>query len=144
MRVKKEVIDPDRIREVPREGFSWMDRRFVREGFIDPLPRECILVYFFLSAVSDARGLSFYGDSTVERLLKLEPGELPAARDRLTKDGLLLYRYPIYQLLALPQTPRASPGVPATSASKRQSRGGEPMSIKEFFRLIARETDNAC
>jgi hypothetical protein len=30
MKIKKEPIDPARLRTVPRGGFSWIDRRFVR------------------------------------------------------------------------------------------------------------------
>ena len=68
--VKKRPIDAERIRQIPDDGFSWIDRRFVREGFIEPLAPEAILLYFFLVSVSDAHGLSFYADPTVSRILK--------------------------------------------------------------------------
>ena len=47
MAVKKKPIDHERIRSVPAEGFSWIDRRFVREGFIEPLAPQAILLYRF-------------------------------------------------------------------------------------------------
>jgi len=83
MKVKKEPIDSARLRVLPRDGFSWIDRRFVRDGFIELLPSEAILLYFFLVAVSDAQGLSFYADPTVGKLLKVSPEELSQARARL-------------------------------------------------------------
>ena len=50
-------LEPERVRTI-KDGFSWIDRRFVREH----APRLCrdeILLYFFLAAVSDRFGLSF-------------------------------------------------------------------------------------
>ncbi len=105
MKVKKKAIDPGLIRTIPSEGFSWIDRRFIREGFIDPLSREAVLLYFFLTAVSDARGLSFYADPTISKLLKISAEELTQSRQRLIDRNLILYRYPIYQALPLPKKP---------------------------------------
>lgn len=139
-RVQKQPIDPARIRSIPQEGFSWIDRRFVREGFIEPLGPESILLYFFLAAVADARGLSFYADPTISRLLKFSAEELSQARSRLTAAELALYRYPLYQVLPLP--PEAPPVVrsrPALSPAPKLARGGEPMSLREVFALLGRE-----
>ena len=101
--VTKGPIDPARILVIPPEGFSWIDRRFIREGFIAGLPREAIVLYFFLVAVSDPRGLSFYAEPTIGKLLKLTLEELTQARERLIGKDLILYRYPIYQVLPLAQ-----------------------------------------
>ena len=98
--VKKEPIDPERVRRIAAEGFSWIDRRFVREGFMERLPPEAILFYFFLVAVGDARGLSFYADPSISRKLKLNPEELSQSRARLIDADLILYRYPLYQVLS--------------------------------------------
>lgn len=135
--IEKNPIDPQRVRRVPEEGFSWIDRRFVREGFLEELPRETILLYFFLVAVSDAKGLSFYADSTISRLLKLDAEELSQARARLSDADLALYRHPLYQVLSLPSAPRRSS--PPRSRTSSPSRGGEPMSIREFFATLGRE-----
>src|SRR3989304_4094740 len=57
MSVKK-LLCPDRVRKI--EGsFSWIDHRFVTEGFLHDLSMIEILLYFFLIAVSDRHGLSF-------------------------------------------------------------------------------------
>lgn len=144
--VSKQPIDPSRIRRIPPEGFSWIDRRFVRQGFIEDLPREAILLYFFLVAVSDADGLSFYADPTVSRLLKLSAEELTQARYWLEKAGLVLYRYPFYQVLALP--PRRAAPKSATTPSARgptptqspaTGRGGDPMSLGELLALLVQQ-----
>ncbi len=136
MKVKKKAIDPGLIRTIPSEGFSWIDRRFIREGFIDPLSREAVLLYFFLTAVSDARGLSFYADPTISKLLKINAEELTQSRQRLIDRNLILYRYPIYQALPLPKKPSsvgARPKRPACSIP----RGGEPLSLGEIFKHLS-------
>ena len=101
-RINKKPIDPERIRRIPPEGFSWIDRRFVGEGFVQSLPAEAILLYFFLVTVSDAEGLSFYADPTISAILKLNAQELSQSRARLISAELILYRYPIYQVSSLP------------------------------------------
>ena len=128
MSVKKEPIDSERIRAIPREGFSWIDRRLIRDGLIDELPPEAILLYFFLLAVSDARGLSFYADSTISERLKLDREELTQARARLIAARLILYRYPIYQVLPLPQREQ-------DRRCPRLRRGGEPVSVNELLKF---------
>ena len=133
--VEKRPIDPRRIRCIPKEGFSWIDRRFVRQGLIEELPRETILLYLFLATVSDAKGLSFYADPTISRLLKLNAEELSQARSRLRHAELVLYRYPLYQVLPVPSR-RADTKVATAPPSADGPRGGEPMSLQEFFALV--------
>lgn len=130
---QKSPIDPQRLRRIPRCGFSWIDRRFVREGWIERFPPETTLLYFFLVSVSDAQGLSFYADATVVRLLSITHEELSQARARLRGAALILYRDPLYQVLALPEPP-APPKRPVLQPPG-QRQGGEPFSLREIFAL---------
>ena len=61
---QKPILVPARLRRPPATGWSWMDRRFVFEHMAH-LSREAVLLYFFLAAVADKHGLSFYADSTL-------------------------------------------------------------------------------
>lgn len=106
-RVEKHPLDPAQIRAVPKTGFSWIDRRVVRDGFLEDLAGPDILLYLFLCAVSDRHGLSFFGDRRVARTLKLSEVTISHARRRLEQKGLILYRSPLYQVLALPDAPAA-------------------------------------
>jgi hypothetical protein len=133
MIVKKTPIDPGRVRGIPPEGFSWIDRRFVREGFIDRLPGEAILLYFFLVAVSDSQGLSFYADPTIGKILKLDAEELTHARARLIGAELILYRYPLYQVLPLSEKPQEIRRRSGCDRPAPDRRGGDLVSLKEIL-----------
>ena len=102
-------IDPARIRRPPRTGFGWIDRRFVNRGFSASLSAEAKLLYFFLSAVADANGLSYFGDRAIADRLAITPDEVERARRELILRGLVLFHAPLYQLLPLPATPPCAP-----------------------------------
>jgi len=137
MTVSKRPLDPNRIRKPPAQGFSWIDRRFVRDGWIDRLPKEALLLYFFLVAVSDREGLSFYVDSTVSRLLDSAEEELSRARAWLLRAGLILYKHPLYQVLPLSPGGPALPPRPRTPTEDRAA--AEPMSLGEILRQAWRQ-----
>jgi hypothetical protein len=100
--IAKQILVPDRVRRPPTEGWSWIDRRFLREH-APRLSHEAILLYFFLAAVSDKDGLSFYGDATIALRLRMSEAGVVAARDELLAADLLAYRAPLAQVLSLPQ-----------------------------------------
>lgn len=133
--IKKVPIDPTRVRKIPPEGFSWIERRFIRDGFIDRLPPEAILLYFFLAAVSDLNGLSFYSDPTLGKILKLNPEELTQSRARLTAAGLILYRYPLYQVLPVPPKPKPTQSFCAHHSKPQPQLDDGPISIGEILKM---------
>lgn len=71
--IRKRILVADRVRRPPRSGFSWIDRRFLREH-ASHLSRDAILVYFFLAAVSDRDGLSYWKDTSAAARLKTATG----------------------------------------------------------------------
>jgi hypothetical protein len=95
------------VRRPPAEGFSWIDRRFLRDH-APHLGRDAILLYFFLAAVADKQGLSFYGDASIASRLRLEPRVVLLARDELVARELVAYEAPLAQILSLPE-PRHEP-----------------------------------
>lgn len=111
------------IRQVP-EQFSWVDHRLVRERYIDYLSHKAATLYLFLITVSDAQGLSYYGDETLQKRLAINCSDLVEARDALIRQQLLAYRKPIYQVLALDQ--RRDPVQTAT----------EPQSLREVLQQL--------
>lgn len=103
MAPKKQILLPQRLRRPPTEGWSWIDRRFLRQHAA-ALSRDAVLVYFFLAAVSDRHGLSYYGDSTVSARLRLERASVVDAREELLRHDLIAYKAPLYQLLSIPRS----------------------------------------
>jgi hypothetical protein len=98
--IKKHVLMPDRVRHPPGEGWSWVDRRFLRD-YASKLSHEAIVLYFFLAAVSDKHGLSFYRDTTIAVRLRMSERAVVRARDELVVHDLVAYQAPLIQVLSL-------------------------------------------
>jgi hypothetical protein len=101
MTIQKRVLAPDRVRHPPAEGFSWIDRRFLRD-FAARLSGDAVFLYFFLAAASDKEGLSFYADSTIAGRLRMREPVVVAAREELITQDLIVYQPPLTQVLSLP------------------------------------------
>ena len=105
----KRVLVADRVRRPPASGFSWIDRRFLHE-FAGRLSHDAILLYFFLAAVSDQHGLSYWRDVTVAVRLRMREEAVVAARDELLTLDLVAYHPPLTQVLSLPVPRRVERG----------------------------------
>jgi len=129
---------PDRRRSI-HGSFSWIDHRFLREGFDRGLTRLEKLLYFVLVAVCNRDGVSFYSDARLAELLDIRfPHELDGARKELVTRDLIAYEGGIYQVLELPAcSPRkardSSP--PLTDHALRSS-----SSLPPVRRTVLRET----
>lgn len=97
----KRILVPTRLRRTPATGWSWVDRRFVSEH-VEHLPREAVLLYFFLSTVADRNGLSFYRDGTLASMLRMTPQAIVQAREELLTHDLIAHQPPLTQVLSLP------------------------------------------
>lgn len=107
MTIHKHPLVPDRIRRPPNEGWSWIDRRFLRQ-YAASLERDAVLLYFFLAAVSDKHGLSYYSDTVTACRLRMSETAVVRARHQLEHHNLIAYEYPLYQVLSLPSSRRRS------------------------------------
>jgi hypothetical protein len=125
MEGKKHPLRADRIRRLPKEGWSWIDRRFIREKAPE-LDRDSILLYFFLAAVADKHGLSFFSDVAVAGRLRMTESSLERARGELERRDLIAYAKPLYQVLSI----RHSTCAPARSDC-------EPTGIQDFLSELA-------
>ena len=121
--IHKEILVPDRVRRPPTDGWSWIDRRFLRE-WAGRLSHEAIVLYFFLAAVSDKHGLSFHGDASIALRLRMAERAVVAARDELVTADLVAYHAPLAQVLSLP-------------AATLQRRGGGLAAFGEILRGLA-------
>ena len=118
---------PDRRRSI-RGSFSWIDHRFLREGFDQGLTRLEKLLYFVLVAVSNKDGVSFYSDARLAELLDIRfAHELEAARNELVAKDLIAYADGTYQVLDLPaDSPRKTRDA-SSSLPAHASRSSSPL-----------------
>jgi hypothetical protein len=86
------------------------------------LTADALLLYFFLTAVSDRQGLSFYNDATLAVRLRMRETTVVAAREQLLIQDLVAYSPPLTQVLSLPQG--------------RIQRGGGLQTLGELFRSL--------
>jgi hypothetical protein len=124
--IPKRILVAERLRRPPATGWSWVDRRFLREHG-DYLSREAVLLYLFLAAVADRHGLSFYSDHTLTSRLRLAPQVLQAARQELLDRDLIAIQLPLVQVLSLP----------APVVSRRVEPGQGLTLLGDVFRQIA-------
>jgi hypothetical protein len=117
------ILVPARLRRPPQTGWSWVDRRFVREHAAH-LSRDAVLLYFVLCAVADQHGLSFYGDATLAAMVRINLPALMAARDELLARDLIAHETRFIQVLSLPQPGQRRRGEP----------GGGLMELGEILR----------
>ena len=108
---QKPILIPARLRRPPPTGWSWVDRRFIREHMAY-LSREAVLLYFFLSAVADKHGLSFYADGTLALQLRMALSTLVEARDELLARDLIAHEVRFTQVLSLLPPRQRRPGEP--------------------------------
>lgn len=98
----RELIRNDNIRKM-EYPFGWIPMRFITDGIIKTLYAEEILLYIFLSIVSDRDGMSWYGDKRIRELTGMAAVDIIKARFALDKKGFIAYKKPYYQVLAMPK-----------------------------------------
>ena len=103
--VAKVPIVAQRIRKVPSH-FSWIDHRLVRDRHIENCSHAAATLYLFLVTVGDAKGLSYYGDTSITQRLSMDQSTLNEARANLIRAGLIAWKKPLYQVLALDMVKR--------------------------------------
>jgi hypothetical protein len=124
--------DPARVRGVPKR-FGWVDRRLVREGYVERCGTAALALYLVLATVADREGVSYYGDRSLCRMLRWTPLELRGARRDLRRAGLIAYRFPFYQVLGLDP---AMPVVAKAPASERTAPEAERPATPAEIRAI--------
>jgi hypothetical protein len=125
--MNKKILRPDRLRQVPAQ-FSWVDQRLVRDNFLRHADPAAWSLYLVLVTVADAQGLSYYSETTLSRLLRMDPLQLVQCRQQLVAADLVAYQKPLYQVLALPP---AQGTVPAAG-----SRSGQALSVGDILRRV--------
>jgi len=129
---------PDRRRRI-RGSFSWIDHRFLREGFDQALTRLEKLLYFVLVAVSNQDGVSFYSDARLAELLDIRfSHELDGARKELVARDLIAYQDGIYQVLDLPVRSLAKGQDATVHRTSLPNAASDLESVKQLLKRLGR------
>lgn len=126
--ITKAPINPQRIRKI-NGSFSWIEHRFISEGFLAAMSHEEIVLYFFLVLVGDKNGISFYSYQRICQLLQLETASYVRARNQLMLKSLIACENGRFQVLALPEKSSPKPTVPQS-----QPRSHNFKSLAEVFK----------
>ena len=124
--MNKVLLCPERQRQLPSQ-FSWIDQRLARHRWFEQASASAWALYLFLLTVADAQGLSYYAESTLCQRLGWSPPSLRAAREELLRLGLIAYRAPLTQVLALDRypprsQPAATQATPSGVGQRQQAR----------------------
>lgn len=99
-----------RSRAATADQRFFLDRPAILRDFAARLSHDAIVLYFFLAAVSDKHGLSYWRDATVAVRLRMPEQAVVAARDELLTHDLVAYQTPLTQVLSLPVAGRVERG----------------------------------
>lgn len=78
------------------KSYSIVDHQLLHGRYLHRLSHEALVLYLFLVVVGDREGRSFYGDTTMAGILRLNDRELNSARLELLREGLIDYRSPYW------------------------------------------------
>ena len=102
--IRKKILNLGRIRSIKGGGFSFIPHRFVTDGFLQRLSGAELLLYLFLTAVSDRYGLSFYSDESICTLLHMSSENYQSAIKGLIEKDLIAFNGTLFQVLELPSS----------------------------------------
>ena len=102
--IEKKAPVPKRVRKISG-SFSFIEHRFLRDGFWASLTKHELLLYLFLVIVGDRQGLSYYSFDKICSLLGMSPDYYIVARNGLIDKDLIAFDGFIFQVLSLPGSP---------------------------------------
>lgn len=104
-------IEPDRVRRIDGQGFSFVPNRFLRDGFFASLTRDELALYLLLILAGDRNGMSFYHYDLLCSLLELPPEGYIEVRNALISKNLIAFDGTRFQVLSLPERPVPRPSL---------------------------------
>jgi hypothetical protein len=87
---KYHIPQPKNIRNI-KGSFAWIDHRLIRNGFINVMTHNDIVLYLFLILAADKNGVSFYRKEKMCETMSLDYNKFEVARDRLITMKLIAF-----------------------------------------------------
>lgn len=129
--IEKRVLYPDRVRAI-KGSFSFLEHRFLRDGFWEILSHHALLLYVFLVLVGDRNGLSYYPYDKISELLRISVDDYITARNDLIHKDLIAFEGRLFQVLSLPESPVGSKSRPITNMDEMKQR--DPATLHVMLR----------
>jgi hypothetical protein len=82
-------------------SYSIVDHELYHGGYLHRLSHEAMALYLFLVVVGDRDGRSFYGETALREILRLETAAFAAARSALESERLIDFRKPYWWVRSL-------------------------------------------
>jgi hypothetical protein len=137
--IQKRVLNPNRVRHLPKCDWSWVDRRFLRE-FASKLSGDAVFLYYILVAVSDKNGLSYYSDNALALMVRTSMPALLRARQELIDHDLVAYHAPLVQVLSLPASEQVRS---STLPSDQAAQASEAAALQMLIATLAQKASVA-
>ena len=87
---KYHIPQPKNIRNI-KGSFAWIDHRLMRNGFIEVMTHDDMVLYLFLVLAADKNGVSFYRKEKICEAVLLDYNQFEIARDRLVNMNLIAF-----------------------------------------------------
>ena len=106
--IQKCPIYPERIRKI-QGSFTFIEHRFLRDGFFANLTQQERSLYMFLALASDRKGMSYFSYDKICAINGMILRDYIQARDGLIDKDLIAFDGTLFQVLSLPEKPRLLP-----------------------------------
>ena len=87
---KYHIPQPKKIRKI-NGSFAWIDQRLIRNGFIEVMKHQDMVLYLFLVLVADKNGVSFYRKEKICEAVSLDFSQFEITKDRLINMKLIAF-----------------------------------------------------
>jgi hypothetical protein len=87
---KYHIPQPKKIRKI-NGSFTWIDHRLVRNGYLQVMTHDDMVLYLFLILVADCNGVSFYRKEKICEAVSLDFNQFEIAKDRLINMKLIAF-----------------------------------------------------
>jgi len=87
---KYHIPQPKKIRKI-NGSFAWIDHRLVRNGYLQVMTHDDMVLYLFLILVADRNGVSFYRKEKICDAVSLDFSQFEIAKDHLINMKLIAF-----------------------------------------------------
>jgi len=87
---KYHIPQPQKVRKI-ESSFAWIDHSLLRNGYLQVMTHQDVVLYLFLVLAADRNGVSFYRKEKICETLSLDFSRFEIARDRLIDLKLIAF-----------------------------------------------------